>query len=152
MKTFKQFLENQNPVNYSQLGFPPWARTTAGQYFLTTDGKIQFVAQGKRGVMNYDLFKPIYDKYFAKDITPQMAQDLTYKYAKYMTSIVDDAPQSGAKTPEFYQDDKTIFSSYDGDVIHKSPTAKIISSQSEFEQSPHYQELMDKIYNLHSTK
>jgi hypothetical protein len=155
MKTFKQFVENKEEIiqlgkehelDYSKLGFPPWAKTNAGQYFLNTDGKIMYTIQGQKGIMNFDMFEPIYHKHFAKDITPQMAHVLTNKYAKQMTSSVDDQPKFGAKSPDMYQGHGTTMISQDGETTYKSPNTKGIYSQGSFENSPQHQELMNKIY------
>ena len=50
MKTFWQFIESQQ-LNYTNLGFPPWARTEAGQYFLDTARCLIFYAQIKKKTM-----------------------------------------------------------------------------------------------------
>ncbi len=106
MKTFWQFIESapQQQLNYTNLGFPPWAKTEAGQYFLNPDGTINFVASGRRGVMDVGSFKKIYDQFFAKDITPQKAAELVKSYGEKMHyPQLADAPVATNKPPEMYQ-------------------------------------------------
>ena len=104
MKTFRQFLESTEQLNYANLGFPPWAKTQNGQYFLNPDGNINFVASGRRGSMDVGSFKKIYDQFFAKDITPQKASELVKSYGEKMTNPqVDTAPQATNQSPQIYQ-------------------------------------------------
>ncbi len=74
----------EGQLDYTSLGFPPWARTQAGQYFLDVNGKITFTVSGRRGILSIDKFKPIYDQFFAQDIAPEQAAKFTQSYGRVM--------------------------------------------------------------------
>ncbi len=118
MKKFKDYVADKlaleqasQSLNYTNLGYPPWAKTANGQYFLDANGKINFVASGRRGIMDVGSFKDVYNQFFANDITPEKASELTKKYADYMVTSVNAAPQATHQPPDFYQDKSSTWSS-----------------------------------------
>ena len=140
MKTFLQFIESQE-LNYTNLGFPPWARTEAGQYFLTTDGKINFVASDRKGVMDVGSFKKIYDQFFAKDITPQKEAELVKSYGEKMHyPQLADAPVATNKPPEIYQGKGASWVGDESGVV-----GKIGGQQFSYDNPEEFQQKYDKI-------
>ena len=135
MKTFRQFLESTEQLNYTNLGFPPWAKTQNGQYFLDPDGNINFVASGRRGVMDVGSFKKIYDQFFAKDITPQKASELVKSYGEKMHDPkLSDAPQATHQIPPIYQGKGMSWVSDEDGVIGKIGGQPFDLSHEEFQK------------------